>query len=583
MMDGYKNCVSQINEYAQQSGSVLSFQDLGCVGPDHDRVFSCRVVLDGEVYPDAVGRSKKKAKYNAAESALKCLLARTRVSDETRRQSVTSKDNNFPEKCVTGTASQCSQKRLHDHTCEKRCHEPNNSQFFCKSVINSKEHPVSEDENVKKAKQNTSQWTAPQQHSESDSKDSFGTTASKDDAAMSSQLTESTILFSSELSQSSESIVFAASSNPLKAQVSSWSNVSKSDASTSLESTEPSTQNMETGENYSGYMDISNPDKDQVAVKNNSMGNGESNTSTQSRFILEFDSISRLGKGGFGSVYKAREKLVNKYYAVKVVQFKKKALREVTALSDLHHHNIVRYFNCWKEDSDYQDSSVESSTSSESFSHSSPMYLYIKMELCDTRTLKSWIMERNVEHQQDSKRREESLNIAQQIVSGVEYIHSKKHIHRDLKPPNIMFGQNKEVKIVDFGLVTAEADGNDKHLMERTKRTGTISYMAPEQHGKTYDKKVDIFALGLIYLELLWKVSSGSERAAIFMDAKQKKFPTQFTSEFLQEHQIIKSMLHEKPGDRPEAVALKTKLEKLSLTLSAQKDGSWRTVSDRTR
>ncbi|XP_058508427.1 interferon-induced, double-stranded RNA-activated protein kinase-like [Solea solea] len=572
MMDGYKHCVSQLNEYAQQSGSVLSFQDLGCVGPDHDKVFSCRVVLDGEVYPDAVGRSKKKAKYNAAESALKCLLARTRVSDETRRQSVTSKDNNFPEKCATGTASQCSPKRSRDHTCEKRCHEPNNSH---------KEHPVSEDENVKKAKQNTSQlaWTAPQQHS--DSKDSFGSTASEDDAAMSSQLTESTVLFSSEVSQSSESIVFTDSSNPLKAQVSPGSNVSESDASTSFESTEPSSQNMETGENCSGYMDISNPDKDQVAVKNNSMGNGESN---ESRFILEFDSISRLGKGGFGRVFKAREKLVNKYYAVKVVQFKKKALREVTALSDLHHRNIVRYFNCWKQDSDYQDdSSVESSTSSESVSHSSPMYLYIKMELCDTRTLESWIMERNEEHQQDSKRREESLNIAQQIVSGVEYIHSKKHIHRDLKPPNIMFGQNNEVKIVDFGLVTAEADGNDKHLMERTKRTGTISYMAPEQHGKTYDRKVDIFALGLIYLELLWKVSSGSERAAIFMDAKRKKFPTQFTSEFFQEHQIIKSMLHEKPGDRPEATALKTKLEKLSLMLSAQKDRSWRTVTDRTR
>ncbi|XP_058507659.1 interferon-induced, double-stranded RNA-activated protein kinase-like isoform X2 [Solea solea] len=342
----------------------------------------------------------------------------------------------------------------------------------------------------------------------------------------------------------------------------------------SRESTEPSTQNMETAENYSDsvmFMDISNPDMDQVAVKNNSMGNGESNTSTQSRFILEFDSIMHLGNGGFGSVFKAREKRVDTYYAVKVVQFTGKALREVKALSDLHHRNIVQYFNCWEQDSDYQDdSSVESSTSSESVSHSSPMYLYIKMELCDTRTLESWIMERNVEHQQDSERREESLNIAQQIVSGVKYIHFKKLIHRDLKPSNIMFGQNKKVKIVDFGLVTTEADDND-NLMERTNKTGTISYMAPEQHGKTYDRKVDIFALGLIYLELLWKVSTGSERAAIFMDARRKKFPTQFTSEFFQEDHIIKSMLHEKPGDRPEATDLKTELKNLSRILSAQK------------
>uniref|UniRef100_A0A8C9XKU3 non-specific serine/threonine protein kinase n=1 Tax=Sander lucioperca TaxID=283035 RepID=A0A8C9XKU3_SANLU len=308
------------------------------------------------------------------------------------------------------------------------------------------------------------------------------------------------------------------------------------------------------------------------AAKDKNMGNNQNETSIHvnlDRFTSDFEPMECLGSGGFGLVYKARDKLLKKYYAVKIVCCEEKALREVKTLSDLLHRNIVRYYTVWTEDSGYQwDSSAGSSagsysSSQSSMDNSSAKYLYIQMELCNTKTLKDWIDEKNSQSPQDSKRREESLSIAQQIVSGVEYIHSKKHIHRDLKPANILFGLDGEVKIGDFGLVTT-----DDALMDRTENRGTPSYMAPEQ--KNYDRKVDIFALGLIYLELLWKVSTGHERRVVLDDARCQKLPKDFSKTFPQENNIIELMLREKPEDRPDASKLKAELEKWAKTFSTK-------------
>uniref|UniRef100_A0A3Q3ML09 Protein kinase domain-containing protein n=1 Tax=Mastacembelus armatus TaxID=205130 RepID=A0A3Q3ML09_9TELE len=232
----------------------------------------------------------------------------------------------------------------------------------------------------------------------------------------------------------------------------------------------------------------------------------------------EFDVIMCIGQGAFGCVFKVTRKLEGKQFAVKIASYNEIALREVKALSDLSHLHIVRYFTCWVEDSAYQWEDADGSWStSQSSGNSASKYLYIQMELCDTKTLRVWIDEKNTQNVKKSlrKRREESLIIAQQIVSGVEYIHSKMFIHRDLKPGNIMFGREGEVKIGDFGLVTAENDDDAENLMERTVYKGTPSYMAPEQTEKTYDRKVDIFSLGLIYFELLWKINTVHEKQMV--------------------------------------------------------------------
>uniref|UniRef100_A0A671VK27 Protein kinase domain-containing protein n=1 Tax=Sparus aurata TaxID=8175 RepID=A0A671VK27_SPAAU len=282
-------------------------------------------------------------------------------------------------------------------------------------------------------------------------------------------------------------------------------------------------------------------------------------------FASDFDPMECLGSGAFGCVFKVRHKLLERFYAVKIVRREEKSLREVGTLSDLLHLNIVRYYTFWMEDSGYQwDISSNSCSSSQSADNSPAKYLYIQMELCDTKTLKVWIDEKNAESPQDSKRREESLSIAQQIVSGVEYIHAKKHIHRDLKPDNILFGMEGEVKIGDFGLVTRD-DDDDSALMERTGQRGTTSYMAPEQVTKNYDRKVDIFALGLIYFELLWRIATGHERVEVNLKV--------IFVVFLQ-NQIITSLLCESPEDRPEASKLKAELDTWAQTFNAQNNVS---------
>uniref|UniRef100_A0A8C4IKR0 Interferon-induced, double-stranded RNA-activated protein kinase n=1 Tax=Dicentrarchus labrax TaxID=13489 RepID=A0A8C4IKR0_DICLA len=645
-----ENYVAKLNEYAQKRRSLLTFEEVGSVGPDHIKTFTLRAVVNGKTYPDGVGKNKKEARQKAAENALRSLLEdridstenaaesspapvhqtgiiqtnyicwlneygqRNRVTiravestklgpnnvticcsfvvgdkeyptatgktkreakeeaaklvyheicgskttetveeknilssqpekeltlnvsiicDKTKSLSVTKVDEGFTETNFCGIINNYCQKRklLHDYVLEKRCGPPHNPQFFYKLVIDNKEYSVGEGKNAKDAKQKAAQLACAalkEERSDWDSKvihilycfdmikcvflvgHLSGDTKSK-----------------SMPTTSNDSVVFTNSSNPPKDQV--------------------------------FYLLMYNQSRHFCILKYSFNPN---------RFASEYDSIMCLGNGAFGVVFKAKQKLLQKYFAIKIVRCKEKALREVGALSDLHHSNIVRYYTCWLEDSEYQSNkAADSSSSSQSTGDSQVKYLYIQMELCDTKTLRVWIDEKNIQNVKkslrDSKRREESLTIVKQIVSGVEYIHSMKLIHRDLKPANIMFGQDREVKIGDFGLVTAE-NNDDENLIERTYYKGTPSYMAPEQKsGKIYDRKVDIFALGLIYFELLWNLSTGQEKKAV----KHK-----ICLCFLLQNQIIKSMLCENPEDRPEASKLKMDLEEYTRTLLMHKD-----------
>ncbi|CAJ1067694.1 uncharacterized protein LOC104918202 [Xyrichtys novacula] len=564
------NFVCWLNEYGHKNRLDIRAVESAKVGGNTAMHF---VVGDKE-YPVATGRNRKEAKEEAAKLVYNeiCGSQTTETGDEksgvapnqqegeassTRDKmtspSVVPKGKDITDTNYTALLNNYCQKtnRFLDYVLEKRTGPPHNPQFYYKVVIDKKEYPVGEGKNVKEAKKISAQlaWSALQEQSDFDSKLSLGSVVSEEVAARPSTPSSTPSSMSSSMSSSMPSSM--PSSTP---HLQVWKTDLQSKHDFFVFCLCILFHAFKKKQNFGGMQQF---------------GNCSIVSADLCRFTSEFDSIMRLGKGGYGRVYKAREKLLDKDCAVKVVRWRTKALREVAALSDLNHRNIVRYYTCWLEDTEYQsDSAADSYSSSPSTGNTDLKFLYIQMELCDSRTLKAWIDEKNMQNvkksMKDFKRREESLGLFQDIVDAVKYFHSLKFIHRDLKPANILFGQNGAAKIGDFGLVTDESD-DAGNLMERTERKGTPSYMAPEQRcGKTYDRKVDIFALGLIYFELLWNFFTGMERNEVWDGVRDQKLPQGFSHNFPLESQIIKSMLCAKPEDRPDAIQLETELKECS-------------------
>ncbi|XP_035027720.1 interferon-induced, double-stranded RNA-activated protein kinase isoform X2 [Hippoglossus stenolepis] len=573
--------VSWLNEYGHRNKVLIRPVESTRLGPNNAS-YCCSFWVGEKEFPVGYGKTKREAKEEAAKLAHHeiCDSKATETGDEKyggtsiqqneeAKQDVSEicdKTNSLSLKAeggnFIGMVNQYCQETQRSHTfvLEKRCGEAHSPQFFYKLVIDNKEYPVGKGKNGKEARQNAAQlaWAALQEQTDYDSK-----VIVSDDGAPASlpTLSNSPDAQSKQIQRAeSDSGVFSNSPKPPKDQ----------DQSPNVKPKIRLAANFQNAQRHSKEAVI------YFKTPGNSQCKETPAQSVMSRFTLEYDCIECIGKGAFGQVFKAKEKLLDKYCAVKIVRCKEKSLREVGALSDLHHCNIVRYYTCWTEDSSYQmDSTSDSSSGSQSSGNSSVKYLYIQMELCDTKTLRVWIDEKDTQNVKkslrDSKRREESQTIAKQIVSGVDYIHSNMLIHRDLKPANILFGRDRQLKIGDFGLVTAENDDDAENLIERTEYKGTPSYMAPEQKSRsTYDRKVDIFALGLIYFELLWNLSG--ERKLIWEDARNQKLPQGFPQNFLQESQIIKSMLSLKPEDRPEAGKLKKDIEECTHTFTTPKN-----------
>ena len=261
-----------------------------------------------------------------------------------------------------------------------------------------------------------------------------------------------------------------------------------------------------------------------------------------SRFLNDFTISEKLGFGGFGSVFKATNKIDKKIYAIKIIEQNNiLVLREVENLSLLEHINVIRYHASWIENIDfnednkylkYEPDEEEFSDSIESINSSSDgkisNYLFIQMEKADY-SLKDII------NQIDYKKK---IEIFKQIVIGLEYIHSKNVIHRDLKPANILI-VDKKVKIGDFGLSKSVGKSVDNNLTidtldgNLTGEMGSVLYSSPEQYeGGEYDYRTDIYSLGIILFEMLNNFDTEMEKNIKITNLKKGMIDESFEKKY---------------------------------------------------
>ncbi|KAJ9578241.1 hypothetical protein L9F63_005540 [Diploptera punctata] len=213
----------------------------------------------------------------------------------------------------------------------------------------------------------------------------------------------------------------------------------------------------------------------------------------------------------------------------------------------------------------------------------SRMYLFIQMQLCQRQSLREWLSKNSC-----NRSTSYAIHIFGQIVQAVEYVHLKGLIHRDLKPSNIFFSMNDEIKVGDFGLVTAmvetavqrtpSPDFSDTICTDETHtaRVGTQLYMSPEQaFGLPYNYKVDIYSLGIILFELLVPFNTLMERSCTLMDLRNNKFPQHFQEQFPQEYELLQLMLSHSPEERPTTFGIRARPPLNKDNIMTNEDTRW--------
>lgn len=193
-----------------------------------------------------------------------------------------------------------------------------------------------------------------------------------------------------------------------------------------------------------------------------------------------YEKLEEIGRGGMGIVYRARDRVLGREVALKILNshFKhdekivETFLREAKSLASLNHLHIVTVFDAGIESGNY----------------------YISMEFIEGRTIRDLLKKKG------NFRLSTTLALAKQVLKALSYAHSKRVIHRDITTNNMMLTETKIIKLMDFGLARVV---NQLHS-EQSIIGGTPYFMSPEQvEGAPIDHRTDIYSFGVCLYEMM--------------------------------------------------------------------------------
>ncbi|MEZ6139121.1 MAG: serine/threonine-protein kinase [Zavarzinella sp.] len=198
----------------------------------------------------------------------------------------------------------------------------------------------------------------------------------------------------------------------------------------------------------------------------------------------DFELVRRIGIGGMGQVYLARQKSLKRQVAVKVLKQElaanetmlKRFQAEAEAVASLTHANIVQVYAIGEDRGLH----------------------FIALEYVDGRNLKDYLEKRGV------LEIPVALHVLRRVAAALERAGELGFVHRDIKPENILLSRKGEIKLTDFGLSRCFSAEQNVHLTQSGITMGTPLYMAPEQvRGQAIDPRADIYALGVTAFHLL--------------------------------------------------------------------------------